>query len=175
MEWSPESAAWARGAICWTVSVQMIQSAKRESIQRWDSLLDPVTFYEWWWDLSWLVLCCHKSPNGCDVIIHNRLKFDVSVVTVLFSFNSLLVLAALCLVWAPIMCIWERLYICCCLQRDLSVSHNPSETILICWFAAQHFSLLSMLKCFVLQLNIFVETMIPLKHLYKILTRERNQ
>ncbi len=42
------------------------------------------------------MLCCHKSPNGCDVIIHDRLKFDVSAVTVLFSFNSLLVLAALC-------------------------------------------------------------------------------
>jgi len=38
-----------------------------------------------------------------------------------------------------------------------SVSHNPLEIIVICWFGAQEtFFLLSMLKTFVL-LNIFVE------------------
>ncbi len=52
MDWMILSAARARGAICRTVkSVQMIQSAKRK-IQRWNVLLDPVTFYKWRWEFE---------------------------------------------------------------------------------------------------------------------------
>ncbi len=53
-------------------------------------------------------------------------------------------------------------YILKCNLFQSSVSHDPSEIILICWFAAQeHFSLLSMLKI-VMLLSIFVETVIIL-------------
>ncbi len=49
----PESAVRARGAIFRTVKrIQMIQSAKREQNQRWNSLVDPETFYEWQWEFE---------------------------------------------------------------------------------------------------------------------------
>ncbi len=40
------------------------------------------------------------------------------------------------------------------------MSHDPSEIILICWFAAQETLLLLLKLQTVVQLNIFVETMI---------------
>ncbi len=57
----PESAARARGAICWTVqSVQMIQTTKCAT--------RPGDFL-WMAVRIWDCLCCHKTPSGCDAII----------------------------------------------------------------------------------------------------------
>ncbi len=53
--------------------------------------------------------------------------------------------------------------------REVSVSHNPSEIILICWFAAQETFLIIINVKNSFAAEYFVETMIPLKHLYKIL------
>jgi len=46
-------------------------------------------------------------------------------------------------------------------QLQSSVSHDPSDIILIWWYAAQkHFILLSMLKTVAVRLNILMETLL---------------
>ncbi len=69
MEWSWERTARARSAICRTVQiVQMIQSAKCEQNLHWNSLLDPVTFYEWRWEFE-IASAVIKLPTVVIVII----------------------------------------------------------------------------------------------------------
>ncbi len=87
----PESAARARGAICRTFkSIQMIQSARISAERcystRW-------FFYEWRWEFE-IASAVIKLPT-----------LHVCSYSTVFSFDSLLVLAALRLVWDTFICI----------------------------------------------------------------------